>query len=171
MHQVLPKPSLNFQQSNNSGSSSLSKTVCSDWTAHIENDEPATLTTCQEAVGCLQWLAGGTRPDISYTASMLARYSNNPTEAHWGMALRATSYLAKTGKRGRELGGVNYLWQGGSMLTEPDVGIPGDQQRGTHSRSTDHHYLLLAPTTDNRIIDCGGGIHRNSRDGQRSYLA
>jgi transposase InsO family protein len=71
----------------------------------IVNDEPAALTPYQEIVGCLQWLAGCTRPDISYTASMLARYSNSPTEAHWEMALRATSYLARTREKGLELGG------------------------------------------------------------------
>jgi transposase InsO family protein len=71
----------------------------------IDNDTPAELTPYQEIVGCLQWLAGCTRPDVSYAASLLARYTNNPTEAHWEMALRATSYLANTRNIGLELGG------------------------------------------------------------------
>jgi hypothetical protein len=111
MHQVLPKPSLSFQQSKDSLSSSVSNFFrVQDWAAPIgqtiiTNDEPTAPTPYHEIVGCLQWLAECIRPDISDTASMLARYSNNPTEAHWEMALRATSYLAKTRKRGLELGG------------------------------------------------------------------
>jgi hypothetical protein len=57
----------------------------------IEGDEPADLTPYQEIIGCLQWLAGCTRPDISFTASLLARYNSNPSEAHWEMALRPAS--------------------------------------------------------------------------------
>ena len=81
-----------------------------NWAAPITkttgiDDTPAALTPYQEIVGCLQWLAGCTRPDISYTASLLARYSSNPTGTQWEMALRATSYLASTRTLGLELGG------------------------------------------------------------------
>jgi hypothetical protein len=77
-----------------------------------EGGEPTDLTPYQEIVGCLQWLAGCTRPDVSYTASLLARYTNNPTEAHWEMALRATSYLAHSRTLGLELGGPKSPLEG-----------------------------------------------------------
>jgi transposase InsO family protein len=88
-----------------------------NWAAPITkttgiDDTPAALTPYQEIVGCLQWLASCTRPDISYTASLLARYSNNPTGTHWEMALRATSYLASTRNLGLELGGHRSSLEG-----------------------------------------------------------
>jgi hypothetical protein len=40
---------------------------------------PIPLTPYQEIVGCLQWVAGCTRPDISFAASFLARQVARPT--------------------------------------------------------------------------------------------
>jgi hypothetical protein len=33
------------------------------------------------------------------------------------------------------------------------------------------HHLVLSATTNGRIINCGGGIHRNSGGGKGSHLA
>jgi hypothetical protein len=74
-----------------------------------DNSEPIPLTPYQEIIGCLQWLAGCTRPDISFAASYLARYTANPTENHWELALRTTSYLAHTRTVGLALGGPNQV--------------------------------------------------------------
>jgi hypothetical protein len=38
-----------------------------------DDSKPTPLTPYQEIIGCLQWLAGCTRPDISFAASYLAR--------------------------------------------------------------------------------------------------
>jgi hypothetical protein len=48
------------------------------------------------AIGSLLWLAGGTRPDISYCVSHLARYSSNPGRAHWKQVRYLMRYLAGT---------------------------------------------------------------------------
>ena len=68
-------------------------------------ETPAVLSTYQELVGCLLWIAGCTRPDVSYAASYLSRYTANPTEGHWGLALRVVSYLSHTRSHGLTLGG------------------------------------------------------------------
>jgi hypothetical protein len=73
-----------------------------------DHSEPTPLTPYQEIIGCLQWLAGCTRPDISFAASYLARYTANPTENHWALA-RTTSYLAHTRTVGLTIGGPNQV--------------------------------------------------------------
>ncbi len=72
----------------------------------VTDGEPVALSPYQEIIGCLQWLAGCTRPDISYAASFLARHTANPLENHWEMALRTASYLAHTRDIGLRLGGM-----------------------------------------------------------------
>ena len=54
----------------------------------------AALTAYQEVVGCLQWIATCTRPDISFTSSYLARYLNDPTDHQWQTAMGVVSYLS-----------------------------------------------------------------------------
>ena len=51
----------------------------------VTDGESVALSPYQEIIGCLQWLAGCTRPDISYAASFLARHTANPLENHWEM--------------------------------------------------------------------------------------
>ena len=50
----------------------------------------------REAVGCLIWLSMGTRPDISYAVSQVAKFNDNPGEAHWTAVLRIFRYLHRT---------------------------------------------------------------------------
>jgi hypothetical protein len=66
---------------------------------------PIPLTPYQEIVGCLQWVAGCTRPDISFAASFLARQVARPTEHLWQMALGVVAYLSSTRTVGLTLGG------------------------------------------------------------------
>lgn len=50
----------------------------------------------KEGVGCLQWAALGTRPDISYAVSNVARFSNNPGQPHIQALKRILKYLRGT---------------------------------------------------------------------------
>lgn len=68
-------------------------------------ETPAVISPYQELVGCLLWLSGCTRPDVSFAASYLSRYVSAPTEAHWQLALRVVSYLVHTRDYGLTLGG------------------------------------------------------------------
>ena len=50
----------------------------------------------REAVGSLLWLSLGTRPDISYAASQVAKFNSNPGLLHWKAVQRIFQYLYKT---------------------------------------------------------------------------
>ena len=54
----------------------------------------------QSLVGALLYCAGNTRPDVSYSVSMLCRVMSRPTPDMYDEALRVLSYLYRT----RELG-------------------------------------------------------------------
>lgn len=50
----------------------------------------------QSLVGVLQYCALSTRPDIAHAVSVLARYLQAPTDAHWTAAKRVLRYLMST---------------------------------------------------------------------------
>jgi hypothetical protein len=75
-------------------------------------ETPAELTPYQEIVGCLQWIAGCTRPDISFAASYLARQLARPTDHYWNMALGVVAYLVQTRTVGIVLGGKEKPLEG-----------------------------------------------------------
>ena len=51
-------------------------------------------------VGALLYLAGASRPDISYAVNCLARYSANPGKAHWDALVHLLRYLRGTAELG-----------------------------------------------------------------------
>ena len=56
-------------------------------------------------VGCLNYIARASRPDIAYIVTQLARWSHAPTVAHWEIAIRVLEYLDSTKYEGIRLGG------------------------------------------------------------------
>lgn len=50
----------------------------------------------QQLVGCLQWIAVSTRPDISHAVSQLSRFNASWTEDHWLNAKHVLRYLKGT---------------------------------------------------------------------------
>ena len=53
-----------------------------------------------EAVGCLQYLAYCTRPDLAYTAAYLGRFTSRPTPQCWAAVKHALRYLRSTQTHG-----------------------------------------------------------------------
>jgi hypothetical protein len=41
----------------------------------------------RELIGTLLWISNGTRPDITYSVIILAKFSTNPVLEHWQAAL------------------------------------------------------------------------------------
>ena len=52
--------------------------------------------TYMSAVGALLWLAAGTRPDLTYAVSQLAKYCSNPGEPHYAALMRTLGYVSRT---------------------------------------------------------------------------
>ena len=50
----------------------------------------------RELVGALDWLTLGTRPDIAFAMSSLARFGHNPGRVHWEAAKNVLRYLKGT---------------------------------------------------------------------------
>jgi hypothetical protein len=76
----------------------------------------------RELVGAIAWLAPGTRPDIAFTASSLARFGHNPGRAHWEAAKRVLRYLK--GTRGWRLNSSQI-----ATYTGADLGSHTDDRR------------------------------------------
>lgn len=49
-----------------------------------------------QIIGSLMYLASATRPDISFAASKLSRYTSNPDDDHWRALERVLHYLKGT---------------------------------------------------------------------------
>ena len=70
-----------------------------------DHDRPVGLTDYQAIVGSLLWIAGCTRPDVSFAAGYLARHTAAPRESHMNLALTCLAYLNSTKDAGLVLGG------------------------------------------------------------------
>ena len=72
-----------------------SATVDEDDDAFVKRRE-----SYQSLVGCLNWLAMNTRPDLSTALSFLASYSSCPQQQHLEAALHVVRYLCSTASQG-----------------------------------------------------------------------
>ena len=50
----------------------------------------------KELYGCLNYISGHSRPDISFTLNLLGRFMESPTEIHWKALKRILRYLKGT---------------------------------------------------------------------------
>jgi hypothetical protein len=65
-------------------------------TTEADKCEHPDLSTYTAIVGSLMYIASCSRPDLCYTASMLARFMSNPSDQHVLQAHRVLRYLSKT---------------------------------------------------------------------------
>jgi len=61
-----------------------------------DDNEPNRSNSYAKLLGCLQFIANSTRPDISYTVNRLAAYTTNPGLQHHGAIKQILQYLAGT---------------------------------------------------------------------------
>ena len=60
-------------------------------------------------IGCLLYLATGTRPDIAFAVQQLSQFLDSYTEIHWNAAIRLVRYLKGTRDLKLHLGGTNQI--------------------------------------------------------------
>ena len=61
-----------------------------------EGEESVNQQQYQSVIGCLLYLSVGSRPDITYSVSTLAKFSSHPTQQHWTALKRVLRYLKGT---------------------------------------------------------------------------
>ena len=59
----------------------------------IGNASPSETNEFQKLIGCLEYAANATRPDITYAVHRLAQFSSNPDTTHFSAAKRILRYL------------------------------------------------------------------------------
>jgi len=94
-------------------------------TSQDEKDQMAT-QPYRSLVGCLSWLALGTRPDIAFATASLARFGNNLGRIHWEAAKHVLRYLKGTSGWHLKLGGGDSSI---SAYTDADWGSDLDDRR------------------------------------------
>ncbi|KAE8254572.1 hypothetical protein A4X13_0g3372 [Tilletia indica] len=62
----------------------------------VDGEARADIRLYQAIVGCLAYLAQGTRPDLAYAVSTLGKFSSDPSSIHLIAAKRVLRYLRKT---------------------------------------------------------------------------
>ncbi|MBW0521050.1 hypothetical protein O181_060765 [Austropuccinia psidii MF-1] len=83
---------------NNMSESKGVKTPCNgNFHTEIEDEgEVVAITSFQQAIGSLNYLAQHTRPDIMFTVNQLSHYSVKPTVKHWTLIKHLMRYLKAT---------------------------------------------------------------------------
>ncbi|KAL0360460.1 UNVERIFIED_CONTAM: Retrovirus-related Pol polyprotein from transposon TNT 1-94 [Sesamum radiatum] len=78
--------------------SRIAKTPYDPSIALFKNEVGISVTQLRysQIIGSLQYLANGTRPDISFSVSKLARYTSCPDRTHWSALDRVLRYLKGT---------------------------------------------------------------------------
>jgi hypothetical protein len=93
-----------------------------------------------ELVGCLMYLACGTRPDIAYAVHSLTRFMQAPTAAHWQAATYVLRYLVGTVNVGITYGGANSPGLAAGLQVHCDADFAADT---TASKSTSGYIISI----------------------------
>jgi hypothetical protein len=78
-------------------------------------------------IGSLMHLSNGTRPDITYAVNRLARYTQNPKQAHWAAAIHLLGYV----KRYPSVGITYGTESGVRVYSDADLAGCWDTSRST----------------------------------------
>jgi hypothetical protein len=77
------------------------------------------------AIGALMYLAQCTRPDISFSVNLLARFSSEPTRRHWNGVKHILRYLKGTNNLG-----LYYSCENANLVGYADSGYLSDPHKG-----------------------------------------
>ena len=90
-----------------------------------------------EVLGMLMYLANGTRPDLSYSVGVLARFMSAPRQEHWRALIGVVRYLKGTLSYGLQYDGKVL----GELVGYSDSDFGGDPDK---RRSTTGYVFMLA---------------------------
>ena len=65
-----------------------------------EDEETVDSTMIRQAVGGLQYLVSGTRPDLSYAVQSVAHYVSDPGMSHWQAVKQILKFVESTSSQG-----------------------------------------------------------------------
>jgi hypothetical protein len=102
-----------------------------------EQPEPVDQSLYRQAVGSLLYIALGSRPDITYAATTLGRYSSSPNSTHWTAVKHLLRYLQATAARKLML---NSISSGTSIRAYADADLGGERHTG---KSTTGYILFV----------------------------
>ncbi|KAI7940030.1 hypothetical protein MJO28_013682 [Puccinia striiformis f. sp. tritici] len=88
--------------------------------------DPVEPTLYQSFIGSINYMALGTRPDLSYAVNYLARFSANPNETHWAALKHLIQYIATTRTKRLRLQVTND-----QLIDWTDANWGGEFQRST----------------------------------------
>jgi hypothetical protein len=99
----------------------------------------------REAIGSLLWLSMGTRPDITYAVSQVAKFNSEPGPQHWKAVKRIFQYLQQSTELGimfrrcqNNITATNYI-----NINSPTGYVDADHARDIDSRRSVTGYIFL----------------------------
>jgi hypothetical protein len=91
-------------------------------------------TDYRSTLGSLMYLCSGTRPDLTYSVNLLARFSANPSAAHWDALDILIGYL----KRTRTMS-LSFTTGGSALQLWSDANWGGEHERSTSGYLINHN--------------------------------
>ncbi|MFN9111482.1 MAG: reverse transcriptase domain-containing protein, partial [Bacteroidota bacterium] len=104
--------------------------------AKLPEEERVEAPVMQQLVGCMTYLANGTRPDIAYAVQALSHFVLDPSINHLRAAKRVLRYLSSTRRAG-----IRYAAGVPNMVAYADADFAGDRDS---RRSTSGIAILFA---------------------------
>jgi hypothetical protein len=92
------------------------------------------VTAFRSVIGSLMYLAGGTRPDLTYSVNLLARYSNTPSQKHWDTLDILIGYIKRTSNLT-----LTFGCDGGKLALYSDSNWGGEHERSTSGHVIKHN--------------------------------
>ena len=121
----------------------------------------------REAIGSLMYLMVGTRPDIAFAVSRLAKYVENPTELQWQGVKRLLRYVIGTIKHGicfkadhslEPLGYVDADWAGDVATRKSTSGYMFVMAGGAISWCSRQQEVVALSSTEAEYISLCTGV-------------
>jgi Reverse transcriptase (RNA-dependent DNA polymerase)/Integrase core domain/GAG-pre-integrase domain len=126
-----------------------------------DSSELATNVPYREAIGSLMYLMVGTRPDIAFAVSRMAKYVESPTILHWKAVKHIMRYIRHTSDYGLEFGGSGNVdfkcfcdsdWGGDTATRKSTSGYIFCMAGGAISWSSKKQAVVALSSTESEYV-------------------